>query len=53
MFSMMGDGRHKKKILYLQQEFKYGIVTIESEEFRNSLGVQDFEGSILEQSKRD
>lgn len=36
----------KKKKHYLQQEFKYGVVTVKSEEFGNSLRVQDFEGSI-------
>lgn len=31
---------------YLQQELKYSIVAVKSEEFGNSLGVEDFEGSI-------
>lgn len=35
-----------KKKPYLQQEFKYGVVTVKSEEFGNSLRVQDFESSI-------
>lgn len=42
----------KKKKHYLQQEFKYGVVTVKSEEFGNSLRVQDFEGSILTKKKK-
>lgn len=38
---------------YLQQEFKYGVVTVKSEEFGNSLRVQDFEGSILTKKSRE
>lgn len=42
----------KKKKHYLQQEFKDGIVTVKSEEFGNSLRVQDFESSIYTQKER-
>lgn len=42
----------KKKKHYLQQEFKYGIVTVKSEEFGNGLRVQDFESSIYAQKQR-
>lgn len=42
----------RKKKYYLQQEFKYGIVTVKSEEFWNGLRVQDFESSIYAQKQR-
>lgn len=42
----------KKTQHYLQQEFKYGIVTVKSEEIGNGLRVQDFESSIYAQKQR-
>lgn len=50
MVYLVKKGEEKKH--YLQQEFKYGVVTVKSEEFGNSLRVQDFEGSILTKKKR-
>lgn len=51
MVYLVKKGEEKKKH-YLQQEFKYGVVTVKSEEFGNSLRVQDFEGSILTKKKK-
>lgn len=50
MVYLVKKGEEKKH--YLQQEFKYGVVTVKSEEFGNSLRVQDFEGSILTKKKK-
>lgn len=49
MFNKIGIKKIKKH--YLQQEFKDGVVTVKSEEFGNSLRVQDFEGGIFTQSR--
>lgn len=51
MVYLVKKGEEKKH--YLQQEFKYGVVTVKSEEFGNSLRVQDFEGSILTKKKEE
>lgn len=52
VYGIFSQKRWRKKKHYLQQEFKYGVVTVKSEEFGNSLRVQDFEGSILTKKRK-